>query len=358
MGEINYLKFLWGVLYLLFAAGSCWATAESLHLTWANIPSYVCWVIAIGFYLIASIGATMIAKSLDKSKFIQKRGALMCGGIVIMILFWLICSMPTNTHTFLYRNVINTTVTNDITTTSKYLTQIETNEVTENTIQKKCEELKNKIDSKLQSLESEINSPLNPGVGPNAKKIMTEFPALLSVDNINFPSIGNNSTLSVQQKQQYYAACRKMIYDMLPSAYNNIRASLMPSEAAFKKMRSSAKTANKNLKMTSAYIENGQLDVNNPEHVLQLCDNLDKGYVVIKAHNQFVNFQTPEDKSHYTGTHVENKVKHIISVFDLWRDFFTGKQQGGLSMVFCIIMSVLVDLAAFVFFYLVQKDNY
>lgn len=279
----------------------------------------------------------------------------MCGGIFIMIVFWFICSMPTNTHTFLYRNVINTTVTNDLTTTSKYLTQIETNEVTENTIQKKCEELKNKIDSKLQSLDSEIKSPLNPGIGPNAKGIMSEFPALLGVDKINFPSIGNNSTLSVQQKQQYYDACRKMIYDMLPSAYNSIRASLMPSEAAFKKMRSSAKTANENLKMTSSYIDNGQLDVNEPEDVLQICDKLDKGYIVIKAHNQFVNFQTTEDKTHYTAQHVENKVKHIISVFDLWKDLFLGKQQGGLSMIFCIIMSILVDLAAFVFFYLVQK---
>ena len=48
----------------------------------------------------------------------------------MVILFWLICVMPTNTHTFFFRNVVNEKVTLDITITKKYLSNIKNNQKT------------------------------------------------------------------------------------------------------------------------------------------------------------------------------------------------------------------------------------
>lgn len=356
MGQTNYLKMLWGGLFLAFAAFSCWATAESLYLTWPAISYYFCWIVAIGFFLIASIGSSMIARSFDKSSYVKNPATLFFSGVGILLLFWLICIMPTNTHTFLYRNVVDQTVTNDLQTTQKYLTQIETNEITDTKYQAACGELKNKVDNKLASLKNEIENPLNLGIGPKAKQIMSEFPALLGVDGIQ-PLSTKTNQLSVQEKQRYYEAYRKMIYNMLPSAYDKIKADLMPSPAALQKMKANAEKDRKNLELVGKYIENGELDLNNSDDIKDICDKLTQGYVTIKAYQSFVNFQSPEDKANYTSPTADTKVKHIISVFDLWHDFLSGNYAGGLSMVFCLIISILVDAAAFVFFCLTTKNN-
>lgn len=354
MGHTNYLKILWGVLFLAFGGFSCWATAESLHLTWYTIPYAFCWIIAVGFFLIASLGGVMIASSFERSRFIKNPTLRLFGGVLIMILFWLFFCMPTNTHTFLYRNVVDQTVANDIQTTQKYLTQIETNEITETKYQAACAELKNRVDNKLVSLKNEIENPLNIGIGPKAKEIMSEFPAILGVDGIE-PLTTKTKNLSIQERRKYYEAYRKMIYNMLPSAYANIKAELMPSEASFKKMKANAEKDRKNLELVNKRINSGDYNLNEADDINIVCDKLTDGYVTIKAYQQFVNFQSPADKINYTAPNAETKVKHIISVFDLWHDFLFGDHIGGFSMVFCLVISILVDAAAFVFFYLLTK---
>lgn len=57
---------------------------------------------------------------------------------------------------FLFRNLIDEKVTNDIATTQGYLSQIKDNTVTEAKIQARCVEVENQVNTKLQSLEAEI----------------------------------------------------------------------------------------------------------------------------------------------------------------------------------------------------------
>lgn len=74
MQQINYSKILWIVGFAVFAAVSCWATAESLHLLLSSWPVVFCWVITVGFFVIASLGSKMIVDSLDKDLYIEGRG--------------------------------------------------------------------------------------------------------------------------------------------------------------------------------------------------------------------------------------------------------------------------------------------
>jgi hypothetical protein len=135
MGKTNYLKFFSLLAFIAFAAISCWATAESLHLLLSSWPIAFCWVVSVGFFIIASLGTKMIVDSLNQNVYIEKRGMMLGGGILLVILFWLICVMPTNTHTFFFRNVIKDKVTLDITTTQKYLSDIKNNQKNLGTIQ-------------------------------------------------------------------------------------------------------------------------------------------------------------------------------------------------------------------------------
>lgn len=181
MEQKNYLKLIWMVAFIAFAAVSCWATAESLHLLLSSWPLAMCWVVTVGFFIIASLGTKMIVDSLNQDIYLEKRGLRLVGGIVIVLIFWLICSMPTNTHTFFYRTVINDKVNTDISTTRGYLSQIKnnTNNKTQATV--KVNELKNNVDVLLGELEAEIKNEVNPGFGPKSKEILRKFATLLGV---------------------------------------------------------------------------------------------------------------------------------------------------------------------------------
>ena len=131
MEQNRFLKLFCVLAFLAFATVSCWATAESLHLLLPSFPLVMCWIVTVGFFFIASWGTKMIVDSLNQQIYMDKRGLSLIGGILILIVFWLICSMPTNTHTFFYRNVINDKVTDDISLTKSYLAQIKDNIVTD-----------------------------------------------------------------------------------------------------------------------------------------------------------------------------------------------------------------------------------
>lgn len=82
MEQKNYLKLVWMAAFLAFALVSCWATAESLHLLLSSWPVVMCWIVTIGFFIIASLGTKMIVDSLNQNIYLEKRGLHLVGGIV------------------------------------------------------------------------------------------------------------------------------------------------------------------------------------------------------------------------------------------------------------------------------------
>lgn len=134
MNESPLPKIICAVAYACFAGISCWATAESLHLLLSTLPLAVCWIISIGLFLIASYGTKLMADSANTDIYMERRGAKFFCGMGILLAFWLVCSMPTNTHTFFYRNTIAERVADDIASTQGYLVQIKDNVVTETKI--------------------------------------------------------------------------------------------------------------------------------------------------------------------------------------------------------------------------------
>lgn len=227
MNENSYLKISMVALFLAFAAISCWATAESLHLLLPDWPVAAAWTVTVGFFFIASWGTKMITDSLNQDIYMEHRGLKLLGGILIVLVFWLVCSMPTNTHTFYYRSHVNEEVTQDITTTKAYLEQIKDGTVTANTIKKDLSEFDNKVDVKLGELEAEIKNEANPGFGEKAKSILHEFAELLSVPKIE--PLTYRST-SVQARQALYNAYREKIYILAKTKKQNIIRSLTPPQ--------------------------------------------------------------------------------------------------------------------------------
>ena len=108
--------------------------------------------------------------------------------------------------------------------------------------------------------------------------------------------------------------------------------------------------------MTKKYIDEGTIVLTNADDTKNVCDKLNQGYATIKTYQQFVDFKNDADKELYTCDNPETKVKRLLSVYDVWIDFMSGK-MGGLSFIFWILISILVDVAAFIFFDIAFKKR-
>ena len=350
MGQSNFFKIFSITAFVAFAAISCWATSESLHLLLPSLPLIVCWVVTIGFFVLASLGSKLIVDSLNQNVYIEKRALRLVGGILITIFFWLVCIMPTNTHTFFFRNVIAEKVSMDIATTENYLDQIKSDQINGDKIKSASNALRNTVEAKLGELKAEIVNDANPGYGPNARRIFKEFAGILRVGEIEPLSYQGTS---IQDRQRLYDAYRNKFYILLDSRLAILKRELSPTNNDY---ISQADNAYMNLELVKKYINNGRIDLNNAEDIKTVCDKLNAGYAVIKAYPQFVDFKNNVDKEIYTASNPVTKVKRMTSVLDVWEDFIKGEYAGH-GFLFWVILSMLVDISAFIFFDIAFKKQ-
>ncbi len=350
MNENSFKKISVFALYLAFAAISCWATAESLHLLLPDWPLAAAWAVTIGFFFIASWGSKMITDSLNQDIYMEHRGLHLLGGTFIVLVFWLLCSMPTNTHTFFYRSHVRERVTNDITTTKEYLAQIKGGTVTNEKINARTTEFKNKVEVKMGELEAEIMNDAKPGFGPKAKQILGEFATMLDVAKVEPLTYRGTSA---QDRQRLCDAYRKKIFTLRDTKIRNITRDMTPTNNNHRK---AAERDYKNLEVIEKAIEDKSIDLKEAESIREVCDRLNNGYATIKMYSQFVDFKSNEDKEAYTANNPQTKVTRLLSVYDVWADFLAGR-DGGLHFAFWIFISMLIDIAAFVFFDIAFKKR-
>ena len=353
MEQRNYLKLVWILAFGVFAAISCWATAESLHLLLPTWPVIMCWIVTVGFFIIASLGTKMIVDSLNSNIYMEKRGLHLIGGVTLFLLFWLVCSMPTNTHTFFYRTVINDRVTVDISTTRGYLGQIKNNTNNKNQADIKVSEFWNDVNVLLGELEAEIKNEANPGFGCKSKEILRKFANLLGVDKVE-PLTAKS--YSKQDRDKLCDAYRTKIYILAKTKETNIMNNILSPNADNLK---EVETIDNNLALVKKYIADGSIDLNQPEDITGdngVCDKLNEAYSVIKKNKDFVNFASPTDEQKYTAEKPLTEVKKLVSVFDVWEEFIKGDYAGH-RFAFWIVISILVDVAAFIFFDLAFKKS-
>ena len=100
-------------------------------------------------------------------------------GIIFLLVFWLIFSFPTNTHTLFYDSAIKNILTEDIAETKEALSKLANTdsrvEQLENEKLAKATELSTIIENYI----AEVNNPQNLGHGNKAEKHLAEFNAKL-----------------------------------------------------------------------------------------------------------------------------------------------------------------------------------
>ena len=342
MGQTNYLKLVWIAGFIIFAGISCLATAESLRLLSSSLPMGVWLAITIGIFIIASLGTKMIVDSLNQNITVENRNLQLIGGIVVTSVFWLLFSLPTNTHTFYYRSEINKVVTGDISDTRNYLSDILDNAGREDVAKRKAQEFRNEANSALQALTSEIKNSNNPGFGESAREKLDDLSKVLGV-SIRELSVPSSRGYDRERLCENY---RSQILPMIDDKARLIEDEVKnPSEDVLVQARG----LDKDLLAMSKYIKNGTIDLFDPDDMTeQVCNKLNEAYSIIKQNKNFITSFDNNDKEIYTADTPMTKTNRMISVIDVWNDFFHGKLSG--SFWTWIFLAVIVDIAAFAFF--------
>lgn len=349
MRNLNFKKIICGLAFLGLAGFSCFWTAESLFIWQPSITIVGAWLIAVVFYAIASICFGMFIKGLEKNaRFKQgifaSRGGHLFFGAIGLLLFWLIMSLPTNTHTLLYRASIKEIITIDLTRTQGYLQGLKDNNVEIKKINDAYDSKKDKVDAIILRLIAEIDRPEAVGIGKMFNTALAELEAELGATLQRIPNVGTTraqwlTTINYYQKQAYEqlklyrGQCDEKIKEIKRMMNSNALESLI-----------------KNCEIALSDI-NKMNGVNN-EVISAAVNDLTNGYSYIKSHSEYIKFKD-NDKIRYTREKAMPEAKEMLSVYDVWKDYITtDKYNGnGQGFIWWVFIALLVDLAAFIFAY-------
>lgn len=346
---MNKFKFIGCALgFLIMAAISCWATEQSLHLVLpTGWPEILVWGITIAFFVIAAIGTKLITDVLMDQGFVENRKLKLFGGILLVIFFWLLMSMPTNTHTFFYNDQIGAVVTKDIETTNQYLNQIVIKGTSDNPpvdsigkdLATKTNELKNNL---IKEFKGDISG--RSGNGQNVADYLTEINNLLG-SNIKHNTAGYNSKDNT------------ILNNYILDINKALDTALEPHKISSKSIESAGKQMSR-LSILNDSLQNSLSTGTLSEYeIKQIEKELKDGYNIIWTNQKFVDF-TPEtgDEEVYTTENVEPRTKRLASVIEVFFvDFLGGKYPA--SFWYYVMLSILVDIAAFIFFDIAFKKQ-
>ncbi len=359
MNNNNFLKIFSIIAFVAFMLVSCWATVESLHmsLVW---PKPFFWVVAIGLFVISSLGTKLIVDSFNQRIRVDNRGWHLVGGIVLLLIFWVMFSLPTNTHTFFYNAKIRTVVQGDIKRTEYYLQQLSNNSKVEDAIKAAQTNYEEKVWDAFRAFKEEIENSINTGYGPVAKERLADLNAVLGGEPLKLLS-GNFS--SAIKRQQLIAQYQSMVNEKVEQKKKEIARSMTPQDVVT--FKTDADKALKKLKKADEVIadyksKNKMI----PSKILreQIEPIINNGYKVISANRDYVDFLKDAkgqyvDRDVYTEKRAANgeviepetKTLRMFNVLSVWQDFFKGKYKG-MGFFYWILIAVLVDLAGFIFF--------
>lgn len=351
MSKINFFRIFALIAFVALAGFSCFWTAESLYIWQPSITIYGAWMIAVVFFIVASICFGKLLKSLDKNedfygKLFGRTGALLLS-FVGLVVFWLVVSLPTNTHTLLYRASIKNTITADLNRTQGYLQGLKDNNTEIKKIEQKYKSKNEAVDAIIIRLVAEIKNPSAIGIGHRFETILVELDRTLSVDANNPVKIQRVANVGTTPTQwlaaiNYY---QQQAYDQLKL----YRATCDKEISEIKKTMGSKELDNliKNNKIALSDI-NKMNGVNN-DVVQAAIGDLVNSYAYIKANAQYIDFKEG-DKERYTREGAMPEAKEMLSVPDVWKDFLTTDKYDGHGFIWWILIALLVDLAGFIFY--------
>lgn len=352
MKKIDFKRILCIVAYFGLAGFSCFWTAESLLIWQPSITIWGAWLIAVVFYVVASICFSRFIKGFEKyGDFGQgpfsSRGGHLFFGFIGLLVFWLMVSLPTNTHTLLYRASIKEIIKSDLTRTQGYLQGLKDNNVEIKKIENKYQSKANAIEALFQRMKDEIDRPSALGIGERFNTIVVELETELG------------TTLQKERRGSNRSEWLGVINYYQRQAYEHLklyRAKCDKDIEEIKRMMGSKTLQGLIKNCDIALSDVNKMDGIDNGIIKAATNDLANGYSFIKANSQYVVFKD-KDKERYTREGAMPEAKEMLSVPDVWKDYLTTDKYNGHGFIWWVFIALLVDLAGFIFFNLAFSKN-
>ena len=344
MRTLNFKKIVSTLLYLGLAGFSCYWTAESLNIWQPNLTIYGGWFIAVVLYVIASFCFTWVLEALDRKKYFGDRflgrGMQLFLAFIMFIVTWGV-SLATNTHTLFYRTAVAGVMIQDLQRTQKYMKSLKNDNKKVKEIQANYNNRVSKIRGIVNKLDSEVDRPGAEGIGQiferHVRELKREIPELNTTDKI-----GTNS-------KQWHA--------VVDFYRNQAEVFIVQLEASRDKevMEVMELIKSDNLKKAIDNIDVALRDMRNMHGVSnQMIDaarkDLENGYSYVGTYAKYLDFENSKDKEKYTREGAIPEVQGLLAVDKVWRDYFFTHKFDGHGFLWWILISLLVDLSAFILF--------
>lgn len=361
MKQNKFTKLFALIVFVAFMLISCWATVESLHLLLPSWPVPIFWVATIGIFFLASLGSKMIIDSFNQNLMIDHRGMHLAGGILMMLIFWVAFSLPTNTHTFFYRSVVMDVLSKDLTDTKNQLEKLDDDNLATEIVTREAQDFKRKIDGLWGQLKAEIMNPGNPGWGPVAEQVAIKLETELGakIQRVTF------KTTTQEGRRQVVRVLEPIVEDLTQSAIESKYLTRLYNVAKHKNKRDIKMNLYAINKIQKKINENPKAAHEEPTEGTNLV--LTNSYRLISNYtdavaNEFSTTDPDEVKNLQTQTETYKgnvtKTARLRSVIDVWKDYFAGVWEGQ-GFIFWVLLAALVDIAGFFFYYLAfKKDEY
>lgn len=351
MKNLDLKRILCGLFFLGLAGFSCFWTAESLFIWQPSLTRIGAWLIAIAFYVVASLCFSKMLSVFDKhADFYGKfggRGGQLTIGLLGVIIFWLMVSLPTNTHTLLYRASIRPIITTDINRTMGYLKDLQDNNIEVKKINDKYNAKKEAVDALILRLVAETENPSAPGIGHRFETVLVELDRTLFDGQTGNRKLQRVAKIGTTQTQ--WLAAVNYYQKQAQKQLVNYRSICDKEIQQVRRMMNSDQLNNliRNLEIALTDIERMQ-GIDN-DIIAAAEKDLENGYAFIKTNAKYIVLK-PEDVNRYTRDGVLPEAEEMKSVPDVWKDFLTTNKYDGHGFFWWVLVALLVDLSAFIFF--------
>ena len=281
--------------------------------------------------------------------------AKLWGGIALLLLTWVIISLPTNAHTFFYKLQIKNVLTQDLTTTEVYTTQLAKREY-----RAKPDEIFPKLREECQAELLKFKNEAT-GNGPSHLANIDKF-SLQHIDNIN-AKLGNEGKYSMYRPViTKNATTTRNEIQTAESSLNTVLDIIDKEKYRIDtKFASQARKDLDNIKIMQEVIDSlvqtGHLAYPSAEPYIKQAEGiLSLAYTNINMHNEYVRFNNEDDEKLYTATNLETRTSRFLHPYKVMGDFFTGKIP--FIFIFWIILSILLDVLGFISFNLAFKKEF
>jgi hypothetical protein len=346
-GENKFLKIFALVAFVAFAAVSCWSTTESLFLTLehAEIPKWVFWIAVVGLYVLTSICTKLVLDSFNQTIYVPHRIAKFVVGVLGVLLLWIAFSMPTNAHTFFYKQMAKNTAVKELKHVDNELQQLSSESAFLQKYEAEWNAFEAKVSMALDQLKHEIDNPQRFGFGPEAEAKLAEIENLFNLKTGTITRRGTRNT----SKQERNAVCA--YYDNVVKEQLNVK--LQQHGAKVAKAREDWQEQMKNVAPLRRDIKT-TLD--------QLDDDMYAKEDVLKNARKVIGRSYAELESQFNGiyTYDENVYRsdRLVKVTKVWGDYFKGRfRNTDYTLWYWILLSIIVDIAAFAFFDIAFKSE-